>query len=432
MRVRWTTAARWVDRWDLSRVRHPDEDVRRRGRVLLVLAATFGVLAVVFTPVSLLLPGGPVYAACFGALSTVYLLVVALTRRGRVDLAVAVMLLSYAAALVAGVVVVGAVTTAPIFCLALVTLAGTLLRPAHVLPAYAGALVLALGLPALVDGRTLPVSWAEQLFVVLVVSLITAAAAMTSSSAISRALAGARRQRDRAEDLAAQLRRANEQLEARVAERTAQLHEMASRDPLTGLHNRRHVDEVLPRLVAQADQQHPLAVLVVDVDDFKSVNDRFGHGGGDEVLLAVAQVLAGICRPQDVCGRVGGEEFVLLLPGVGLGDAVGTADRLRRHVTGLDWQPAMRGLRLTVSVGVATATGDLAADEVWRLADDRLFAAKRGGKDRVVARDAVPLPRSAQGGSARIVTPAQASAHSTEVKVPMMNRSDVPGARSSG
>ncbi len=432
MRERWTTAARWVERWDLLRVRNPDEDVRRRGRVLLVLAASFGLLALVLAPVSLLVPRGTVYATAFVVLSTVYLLVVALTRRGRVDLAVTVMLLSYAAALVLGVLATGAVSTAPIFTLALVTLAGTLMRPVHVLPAFAGALVLMWGLPLVVGGRTVPVTWSEQVFVVLVVSLLTVVAALTSSTAIVKALAGAREQRDRAEHLAGQLRRANEQLEARVAERTAQLRELASRDALTGLHNRRHVDSALPALAAAASADEPLAVLAVDIDDFKSVNDRFGHVGGDLVLAAVAQVLAAGCRSQDVCGRVGGEEFVLLLPGTGLGEAVGTADLLRRRVSEIEWDAPLDALRLTVSVGVASATSGLAGQDVWQVADDRLFAAKRGGKDRVVARDAAPVPVQGQVARARTTTPAQASDHSTEVNVPMMNRSDVPGARSSG
>lgn len=120
MREPWTEVTRWAERWDLARVRDPDEDVRRRGRVLMVLAVRFGALALVFAPLSLLLPGGTVYAVCFGLLSTVYLVVVALTRRGRVDLAVALLLVSYAAALVGGVLAVGAVTRAPIFSLVLV------------------------------------------------------------------------------------------------------------------------------------------------------------------------------------------------------------------------------------------------------------------------------------------------------------------------
>lgn len=425
----WSAASRRVERWDPWRVRHPDEDVRRRGRVLLLLAGTFCALALVLAPAALLVPNGPVYSVSFAALSSVYLLVVALTRRGHVDLAVAVMLLSYAVALAVGVVQTGAVTTAPVFTLALVSLAGILLRPAHVLPAFGGALVLAFGLPLLVEGRTEPVTWAEQVFVVLVVSLLTVVAAMSSSTAIARALAGAREQRDRAEHLAAQLRVANEQLEARVAERTAQLHELASRDPLTGLHNRRHVDAALPVLAVAARPEAPLAVLAVDIDDFKSVNDRFGHAGGDEVLRAVAQVLAAGCRQQDVCARVGGEEFVLLLPGTGLGDAVGTADRLRRNAAGLAFSGRAAGLRLTVSVGVAAATSAVDVDHVWRRADDRLLDAKRGGKDRVVARDPHPVPAQPV---TRATTPTQARAQSTEPKVPMMNRSEVPGERSSG
>ncbi len=399
MRERGTRLVGWVRRHDLLRVQHPDEDVRRRGRVLLVLAAGFTALGVVAAPLALLLPGGGLYTTAFTLLCVVYVVVALLARHGRVDLAVAVTMLGYAAALVLGVLAKGAVTTAPIFALCLVTLAGTLLRPRHVLLAYAGAAALVVALPALVGFRTLPVSWAEQVFVVAVASVVTTIAAATSSSAISRSLTSAREQRDRAEVLADELRRANERLESRVAERTAQLSEMAVRDPLTGVHNRRHVDTELPRLVQGVAVHRPLAVLAVDVDDFKSVNDRFGHAGGDAVLVGLAGVLRSVLRPDDVLGRVGGEEFVILLPDTGLGDAVGIADRVRRLVSQVDWSPDLDGLRLTVSVGVAATTAPTAADGVWRLADDRLFTAKREGKDRVVARDPWPAPRRAATGA---------------------------------
>lgn len=98
----------------------------------------------------------------------------------------------------------------------------------------------------------------------------------------------------------------------------------------------------------------------------------------------------------------------------------------------MTWPASLDGLRLTVSVGVAAAAPGATADAVWRLADDRLFAAKREGKDRVVARDPWPSPRRPQEERASTATPAHASAHSTLVKVPMMNRSEVPGSRSSG
>jgi len=358
---------------------------------------------------------------------------VVLTRRGQVDLAVSLMLLSYAAALAGGVLAMGAVTTAPIFALGLVTLAGTLFRPAHVLPAYAGALLLVVALPALVDGRTLPVSWTEQVFVVAVTSVVTAVAAAVSSIGTRSALRQAHAERDRAERLADQLRRTNEGLETRVRQRTSQLQEMAVRDPLTGIHNRRHVDEALPRLVARAVREGtPLAMLAIDIDDFKGVNEQFGHGGGDIALQAVAAALRAVCRPDDLLSRVGGEEFVLLLPGTGLGDAVGIADRARRLVSAIDWAPPLVGLHLTVSVGVAALSVVTRAEALWQVADDRLFAAKRAGKDRVVAQDTGSTRIPAQADRASTATPAQASAHRTLVKVPMMKRSDVPGSRSSG
>ncbi len=169
-------------------------------------------------------------------------------------------------------------------------------------------------------------------------------------------------------------------------------------------------------------------MLALDIDDFKSVNGRFGHAGGDAVLVRVAEVLRSVLRADDVLGRVGGEEFVILLPGTGLGDAADIADRVRRLVSRVVWAPELDGLRLTVSVGVAATTDTTAADRLWRLADDRLFTAKREGKDRVVAR--TRGRRRAAATACRYLPSSQAAPDlRTSAPAPTPRRRPAPTAR---
>jgi diguanylate cyclase (GGDEF)-like protein len=162
--------------------------------------------------------------------------------------------------------------------------------------------------------------------------------------------------------------------------RNAEL-ELASRtDALTGLHNRRHLEEQLQRLAGAGDQ---LAVLLCDIDRFKQVNDTRGHAAGDEVLRVVAARLGEAARPGDVPGRWGGEEFLVVLPGTGADEARAQGERVRRAVAAAP-VPLEEPLVVTTSVGVAAGTGD-GWEGLVRRADTGLYAAKEGGRDRVVA-----------------------------------------------
>ena len=387
----WTTVVQRVRglaaRSGLLRVDHPDEDVRRRGRVLVLLAGGLGSIGLVAAPLALVLPDGYVYTAAFLGVCTVYVLVVWLARRGRVDLALVLMLGGYALALVMGVLQVGTVTTAPIFALIIITFAGTLMRPALVAPALLATLLLVLGLPYLVGGSTRPITFTEQVFVVIVVSALTTMMAVVNAIGIRHALRRARTERDRSERLARDLQAANERLEARVAERTVALRDAALRDPLTGLHNRRYVDDQLARLVdAAAADGNALAVLALDVDDFKAVNERYGHAGGDHVLRALAALIRAATGPDDVIGRVGGEEFLVLLPSTDAASALAVARRMVDSVRAARWDGRLDGLAVTVSIGVALHTPGTTGEELWRNADELLFDAKRSGKDRVCPR----------------------------------------------
>jgi diguanylate cyclase (GGDEF)-like protein len=162
----------------------------------------------------------------------------------------------------------------------------------------------------------------------------------------------------------------------------------ATVDPLTGLLNRNALAGRFAELVAKAERSgQPISAAVVDVDDFKSVNDTHGHRRGDDVLRHTAAVLGENLRPFELAYRIGGDEFVVVLPDVPLDDAARVADRLCRAVRAA--QPG--GLPLTVSIGVASvAGGDLSYEALFADADAALYRAKVAGRDRVDPAPRVP------------------------------------------
>jgi diguanylate cyclase (GGDEF)-like protein len=167
-------------------------------------------------------------------------------------------------------------------------------------------------------------------------------------------------------------------------------------DPLTGLHNRRHLVEQAPRLWRQARREGThLSAMVLDLDQFKRLNDEFGHAVGDAVLEAVARSLSASVRPGDVLVRTGGEELVVLGSVAALSEARALADRLRVAVAETH---SDGGHAVTVSIGLAIARpvdGEDPVTALWRLvdrADAAMYAAKRGGRDRVSVAD-LPTPR---------------------------------------
>jgi two-component system, cell cycle response regulator len=158
--------------------------------------------------------------------------------------------------------------------------------------------------------------------------------------------------------------------------------EMALIDPLSGLYNQRYLMRHLRGLL-NSGKNRDLALLMVDVDHFKAVNDDYGHAVGDKALRAVADVLRANTRVFDSVARYGGEEFVVVMPGVGLEEAVQAAERLRAAIeqTVFSWQAGMRN-RLTVSVGVACNAAD-SSEALLHAADLALYAAKRAGRNQV-------------------------------------------------
>ena len=164
--------------------------------------------------------------------------------------------------------------------------------------------------------------------------------------------------------------------------------ELAITDGLTGLYNRRYMEMHLETLVEQAAVRgKPLAVLVVDIDYFKAINDGFGHDAGDDVLREFAIRLRKAIRNIDLACRYGGEEFVIVMPETDMAVAAVVAERLRRRIAGEPFvvQQGVRNLDVTISIGIATLCE--AADNavaILKCADQALYRAKRDGRNRVV------------------------------------------------
>ncbi len=170
-----------------------------------------------------------------------------------------------------------------------------------------------------------------------------------------------------------------------VHQKVGRLNQESITDPLTGLTNRRGMQLALEGWEAA---RQPFAVLALDIDTFKAINDSFGHDTGDAVLRFLAEHMRRNARTDDLLCRVGGEEFLMLLPGVGYREALGIAERLRRH---LALTPSPTGQPITVSIGVAHCPelGDSVAS-VLKQADRALYAAKHAGRNRVHGGEALP------------------------------------------
>ncbi|WP_082306703.1 diguanylate cyclase [Mizugakiibacter sediminis] len=162
------------------------------------------------------------------------------------------------------------------------------------------------------------------------------------------------------------------------------LRRMALTDALTGIANRRQIENTLHEHVAAARQnRRPLAVLTLDVDHFKRINDTWGHQIGDDVLCCIVHACQQALRKDDALGRIGGEEFMVVLPGTSPDAAAHVAERLRASVEALDLGDIARGLKATVSIGVADLLPDDDVEMLILRADAALYRAKREGRNRV-------------------------------------------------
>ena len=182
---------------------------------------------------------------------------------------------------------------------------------------------------------------------------------------------------------------ANTELEARLREiqsLQAELQEQAMRDPLTGLYNRRYLNETLERELSRAKREaYPLCLLMIDLDHFKKVNDTYGHQAGDEVLKIFSALLRQSARAEDIPCRYGGEEFLLLLPKMPLEIARQRAEQLRTEFAARVIEFGEHRIRATLSVGIAAyPSHGSRPDDLTQSADTALYLAKQDGRNHVV------------------------------------------------
>jgi two-component system cell cycle response regulator len=164
------------------------------------------------------------------------------------------------------------------------------------------------------------------------------------------------------------------------------LQEAARTDSLTGLPNRRAIEEWAERQIRGATRHgYPVWVILADLDSFKNVNDSYGHDAGDLVLQKFAEVLRATTRASDICGRMGGEEFVMVLTHVDKNDIVPTVERLREQFASLVFRFGAKTASVTSSFGIAGFQGKACPEfsQLLRKADEALYAAKRAGRNRV-------------------------------------------------
>lgn len=164
------------------------------------------------------------------------------------------------------------------------------------------------------------------------------------------------------------------------------LESMFRTDEMTGLYNRRHIMEQLAYEALRMNRKNtPFSVILFDIDYFKQINDRYGHACGDYVLQSIAMVVKKAIRGMDITARVGGEEFLILLPDTHLHSAAIVAERLRKEMEQHPFNYEGMQFSVTVSLGVTEARNDLLPDELIRLADENLYKAKNRGRNRMVA-----------------------------------------------
>ena len=188
--------------------------------------------------------------------------------------------------------------------------------------------------------------------------------------------------------MATSLRHGHEEVEATslaLQKQNQQLETLSITDSLTGLYNRKKLNEILADQLARYKRHHhTFAVLLLDIDHFKALNDSHGHLAGDQVLKSVAKTLSHSIRSVDYAARYGGEEFVIVLPETSTSTAQELAERIRAQIQSDSYQFNDQSLKVTLSIGVAgIRDSDETADAVIARADQMLYEAKRAGRNQV-------------------------------------------------
>lgn len=178
--------------------------------------------------------------------------------------------------------------------------------------------------------------------------------------------------------------RISDRYQSMMRELNEGLKEASSTDALTGIGNRRSLMERLRTESGRAERlSRPMTVALADVDRFKSVNDAFGHDMGDKVLVEIAQAIRSCVREYDLCGRWGGEEFMVIMPEIGGGEGARVVERMRDAIAGLKVSVGDSVLHLSASFGIAERQPGEDIFETVKRADAALFEAKRGGRNRL-------------------------------------------------
>ena len=185
-------------------------------------------------------------------------------------------------------------------------------------------------------------------------------------------------------------------LEDMVEERTTELHALAYRDQLTGITNRRGFAQGFDRIRSAAHGEARLAMLLIDIDRFKEINDGYGHQAGDEVAVEMARRITAVLRPSDICGRWGGDEFIVLFSDLGSRSLKMIAEAVKRGLSNPVSLKDGQAVNVTVSVGACLVEADETLEQVADMADAALYAAKADGRDRVTVYDPT-RSRSAAG-----------------------------------
>ncbi len=174
------------------------------------------------------------------------------------------------------------------------------------------------------------------------------------------------------------------QLFDQVMEQQKKLQQLAITDSLTGLYNKGYLAEIGQQMLSGAERQrHPLSLIVMDLDYFKQVNDTYGHSSGDHILSSIGKLMKDSCRGEDLAGRFGGEEFVLVLPRCSLSNARDKAEQLRTSIQALNTD----NIPVTASFGVTCTVKDQTASfaDLFKQADEAMYKAKAEGRNRVAA-----------------------------------------------
>lgn len=390
-------AVRWRS---LLRVAHADSEVRIRSTNALVVLYGVTAVGIVATIPLFATPGGSIAGLTCVVVTLVALGSALLVRAGHVDIGLSVFFAALMLGNLAGPVLGQDARLTAVYLVIPVAIAGV------TLPWFGTAIVTLAALSIALFGTIAfpptdpPVGAAELITAGVVVMLAVLVTSLLGGWGQRREAKRADESARRASGLAASLRESNAELEERVHQRTeelqfalarqetlvAELAELSVRDSLTGLHNRRHADDELPRLVSAGERYgHPLALAMADLDHFKLVNDRFSYTVGDEVLRRFARILAQTARASDLVARYGGEEFLLVMPQTTLEQASLVCERLRLTVAEHPWHEVAPGLRVTVSLGVADTVQSAGLVTLVSAADLGLHQAKRGGRNQVVA-----------------------------------------------